>query len=208
MPVYQCPQCPKSYTTQEILNRHMRVHTGVKPHQCEVCGKKFARKDVLAKHIKCHTGERSYVCDICKRRFLLPGHLTDHKRTHTGEQPFCCDVCGTRFSKSGNRDRHRRNKHPGNPGESTSTVHAQAEPVGVVTTVTQTLASTSQLTTISDVRSPKGSAHVVETRTASSTTTIVAWGSGKSITSVAPSPDSDDDNYNPDNDLWDISINE
>ena len=48
--------CGKSFTRNEELTRHKRIHTGVKPFSCHVpgCNKPFGRKDHLKKHLKTH----------------------------------------------------------------------------------------------------------------------------------------------------------
>jgi len=42
---YQCPECPKKFTTSGHLARHKRLHTGQKPYACmhKSCGKAFTR---------------------------------------------------------------------------------------------------------------------------------------------------------------------
>ncbi|GFR09044.1 hypothetical protein TNCT_212981 [Trichonephila clavata] len=47
-------KCGKTFTRNEELTRHKRIHTGVRPHQCSLCLKRFGRRDHLKKHIKTH----------------------------------------------------------------------------------------------------------------------------------------------------------
>lgn len=46
--------CGKSFTRNEELTRHKRIHTGLRPYLCPVCRKGFGRKDHLKKHSKTH----------------------------------------------------------------------------------------------------------------------------------------------------------
>ena len=231
MPNHQCPQCNQVFSYSSALSRHMRIHAGEKPFECQVCGRKFSQssslsrhmhthidvrghvcgicqkdykvKDDLKKHLRTHTEQRSHKCDTCGAKFFRAYSLKTHKRTHTGERPYQCDVCGKAFSHLSNCNAHKRNLHPDQASGSrfSTTVHSQVEPVGTVTTTTLTIMSSNQTTTISDVTSQRGSAHVEVTYMPSVTLTTVSSGAEESVSSVdygAPDIDSED--------LWDISV--
>ncbi|XP_053147528.1 zinc finger and SCAN domain-containing protein 16-like [Hemicordylus capensis] len=77
---YECSYCGKRWPCQSQLRRHVKIHTGERPHKCTDCGKSFSTSSNLSQHKRVHTGERPYSCKDCGKSYRRRASLVQHER--------------------------------------------------------------------------------------------------------------------------------
>jgi uncharacterized C2H2 Zn-finger protein len=108
---FQCPNCPKAFSSASPLINHLRTHTKEKPYKCSECDKTFTQSNSLATHRRIHAGDTPFKCSECDQAFNQKSNLTKQLRTHAGERPFQCTQFEWAFNLSTNLSRHLRTHH-------------------------------------------------------------------------------------------------
>ena len=84
------------------MNRHMKIHSGKKPHTCPKCKKSFMRSGHLKSHLIVHIEDRiphkeretPHKCDQCDQSFALQCYLRRHIKRHEAMKTFFnCKSC-------------------------------------------------------------------------------------------------------------------
>nr|XP_006007324.1 PREDICTED: oocyte zinc finger protein XlCOF6-like isoform X2 [Latimeria chalumnae]XP_014350794.1 PREDICTED: oocyte zinc finger protein XlCOF6-like isoform X2 [Latimeria chalumnae] len=110
---FACNICHRKCCSKLALQRHMGIHTGVKPFHCQHCEYTTRLKASLIQHMRVHTGEKPFKCDRCPYASIDMSSLRRHSRTHTSERPYKCQLCSYSCIQKKSLDVHVRRHHTG-----------------------------------------------------------------------------------------------
>lgn len=103
---YSCAACNASFTEQDKLETHQRIHSHNLPYFCDVCNISFSEQDNMKIHQRIHSGMLPYFCSVCKKSFKHLCSLKKHQHIHAKEHSYSCGVCNISFSEQDNLKIH------------------------------------------------------------------------------------------------------
>ena len=111
--IYNCSECPTSFSLVKDLKRHIQLTHRVKPElQCIHCSTLFRSQKTLIAHLKVvhndHESGLKCTCSICGKKFQKLSNLEDHIQRHSDLKQFGCMYCPKRCATKQDLDRHLR----------------------------------------------------------------------------------------------------
>ena len=118
-----CKYCRKTFYSIYGLRKHEGHYDLTKGGQtkCSKCAKVLYSKDTLKKHMRIHTGERPHECKLCHDRFIDTSSIRYHERTHhSPSNPNKCKFCFRTFQTHIRLEKHLPQCRRFQPGEAPS----------------------------------------------------------------------------------------
>lgn len=64
---FVCDVCDKRFALKNLLRRHVKLHSNVRPFKCKKCPKRYSRQDQLREHMNKHEGNKRNICTYCNK---------------------------------------------------------------------------------------------------------------------------------------------
>lgn len=89
--LYICNICPKSFTTENNLAKHLNDHI---PKSKRILTNNHNGNSHLQQDSSSTSNEAEFSCPICGKVISTKGNLKVHLETHKPKGKYACDICG------------------------------------------------------------------------------------------------------------------
>lgn len=106
-----CHVCERTYSTRDILSRHLVKHSSKKDFKCNFCPRDFFFQRDLNVHLKQqHFDPKKFTCEVCNAEFTTNASRKKHLSLHLekSKRKFNCDKCELTFKTKGVLKIHQR----------------------------------------------------------------------------------------------------
>lgn len=133
--LFECGECNKCFTKEDILVRHKRSHeatviqieeedaddiddltdplTTKQEYKCSTCNMEFDNGITYDEHLEIHKESGDiFSCGICNKKFTKNFHLNRHMKLHAVVKPHTCKVCNKGYTRAEQLS-HHMNIHTG-----------------------------------------------------------------------------------------------
>lgn len=125
----KCHQCPKRFSSLDSYKTHVSIaHMSSRIFQCKICFKKFPRKRELDRHVALHSGMKPFSCSQCDKKFNKKDKLDKHEESHESvvvNMP--CIECGIKFEKKADLVAHIKSHFSDNFDEKIDDIEIKKE---------------------------------------------------------------------------------
>ena len=79
---WKCPYEPKQ--KHSVISHIKSKHFGIRKYKCEECSELLQTQQVLDNHMRTHTGEKPFACPHCDYRAAVKGNVSKHIKSIHG----------------------------------------------------------------------------------------------------------------------------
>lgn len=105
-----CTMCSETFTTEDELKEHKKIHPPGSRHYCKICDKSYLEATALRRHMIMHTDKKKYLCNTCGKSFFYRNVLKAHMVYHN-EKKHACSKCDKKFHTPSILKQHIRLNH-------------------------------------------------------------------------------------------------
>ena len=111
---YDCAVCLSTFSTEEELEDHNKIHRNIDIHKCRLCSKSFLAAHHLRRHVReCRLTFGLTACDLCGYMPVNNLDAESHAKGHRVQNPYPCPhpECKSRLPTYDSVVNHFKNKH-------------------------------------------------------------------------------------------------